>query len=54
MRKEYFMKVIAETNDGVTIAVTDAAENIIDSFFLTNKAAMNLVGEINKHLNKNK
>lgn len=54
MGKEYFMKVLAGTSDGMTIAVTDAAEKIIESFYLTNKAAMELVGEINNHLNRNK
>lgn len=52
MKKLCFMKVVGDDNDGMTIEVMDSSDKVVDSFYLTTRAALDLVGDINTHIRK--
>lgn len=54
MSKMSYLKVVSGNNDGMTIALKNHAGDTTETFFLSNKAALELVGEINNQLNRNK
>ena len=52
MKKLCFMKVSNEDMDGMTIEVRDSSDNVVDSFYITTRAALDLVGDINTTIHK--